>query len=1047
MRALSLSLRAFGPYWEKQEIDFTELGGESIFLITGPTGAGKTTIFDAICYALYGRASGSDRDQDSLRSHFATIDEPTEVQFRFTLNQKKYEVIRNPKQQKKKERGDGYTEEPAKAILYEVTDDTTTLISSRIKEVNETIEAKLGFDYEQFRKMVLIPQGEFRKLISENSKEREAILQKIFHTYFYEKITEELKLQSKELKEEIEHIEQTIQYEITKIQWTELEISNEDSIEIIKEKLVQEINRTKEKLAGCDKQKIQQQQVLNNAQNKLLAGKTLEEKFVEQMKLQKEQSELNETANRILQNKEKLKLAQKAIEIMPLENQSNARKKEWQDQLTKFTQQQEKVESLRKKYKSIEFTYNEAASKESERERLKEKVKLAKSQLDQVNNYLDLQKSAKQINSKKEQQQRQINSIEKEIIHIDNEMERMEDKLNKEQELTKTYYMKRQELDKGKDLIKQLENLYAENSKLQELRKSYKIYQQKHHEKLTKLEKLRAQYNTKDEEQKKQYAVLIAHHLEDGKPCPVCGSIEHPDKVVANEETIRESELEQLKKDLQLNEKEYLQFQEKFAECKSDGQSQRITVMKLYDQISNELTELDDKVILDTCNKWKDKVLALKQETVTLEQELTNLQELRMQRNGYKNKKEKIKQTFDQLLINFQKVSSETVKMETRLEELAKQLPKDIQDANDFKNQINEMEQTLNHQIASWENISQQYKRSYDELQKEKTILDQQKHFEENNRASFEKQYKLFSQAINVSGFQTIETYQEAKLSSEEQKIIESKVKAYDTRTEQIKFRLNELKKQIGNHSRPNVQELEQLVEEKQIELQNTSDTIHSLRLKINNDHLVENNIQEKLSKQKHLTENYFTIGELADLAHGNNQLKLSFERYVLASFLDEILIQANTRLDRLTEHRYQLIRSGQVAKRGAQSGLDLEVLDHHTGQQRSVKTLSGGEGFKAALSLALGLADVVQAHAGGVQMDTLFIDEGFGTLDEISLQQAIDCLKDLQESNRLLGIISHVPQLKNEIHAKLQIKPSHKGSRLAFTFGQENQYQRQLST
>lgn len=155
-----------------------------------------------------------------------------------------------------------------------------------------------------------------------------------------------------------------------------------------------------------------------------------------------------------------------------------------------------------------------------------------------------------------------------------------------------------------------------------------------------------------------------------------------------------------------------------------------------------------------------------------------------------------------------------------------------------------------------------------------------------------------------------------------------------------------------------------------------------------------------------------------------------------MASFLDEILSQANIRLDRMTEYRYQLIRSGQVAKQGAQSGLDLEVLDHHTGQQRSVKTLSGGEGFKASLSLALGLADVVQAHAGGIQMDTLFIDEGFGTLDETSLQQAIDCLKDLQDSNRLLGIISHVPHLKDEIHAKLEITPSPRGSTLAFSFG-----------
>lgn len=189
------------------------------------------------------------------------------------------------------------------------------------------------------------------------------------------------------------------------------------------------------------------------------------------------------------------------------------------------------------------------------------------------------------------------------------------------------------------------------------------------------------------------------------------------------------------------------------------------------------------------------------------------------------------------------------------------------------------------------------------------------------------------------------------------------------------------------------------------------------------------------MDDQGELASKYYDIAELAQLAKGDNHLRLSLERYVLASYLDEILVQANVRLDQMTDHRYQLIRSDAVAKRGAQSGLDLEIIDHHTGKQRSVRTLSGGEGFKTSLSLALGMADVVQAHAGGVQLDTLFIDEGFGTLDEISLEQAISCLRSLQDGNRLLGIISHVPQLKEEIPAKLQIRAGVRGSTLEFTF------------
>jgi len=234
LRVLTLEINAFGSYKNHQVIDFTELEEESIFLITGPTGAGKTTIFDAICYGLYGKASGSERDQEAFRSHFSSEDDYTSVKLTFSIKGREYRIERSPKQWKKKTRGDGFTEEPANAAFYTQTPEQDwKLEATKINEVNEAIEQLIGLDYEQFKKMIMIPQGEFRKLISENSREREEVLQKIFHTSFYRKITERLKEQSTELRSEIQQFENDIKQQFDKAGLEDTDAPTLEDIELL----------------------------------------------------------------------------------------------------------------------------------------------------------------------------------------------------------------------------------------------------------------------------------------------------------------------------------------------------------------------------------------------------------------------------------------------------------------------------------------------------------------------------------------------------------------------------------------------------------------------------------------------------------------------------------------------------------------------------------------------------------------------------------------------------------------------------------------------
>ncbi|WP_339214961.1 AAA family ATPase [Ornithinibacillus sp. FSL M8-0202] len=1036
MRAIKLSVTAFGPYLEKQVIDFELLGDESIFLITGPTGAGKTTVFDAICYALYGRASGSDRDQDSLRSHFAAIDEPTEVVFQFALNNCVYEIIRNPKQQKKKERGDGYTEEPAKAILYEIVNGEKQLLSSRIKDVNETIEEKLGFDYEQFRKMVLIPQGEFRKLISENSREREAILQKIFRTHFYEKMTDELKIQAKELETQMKKLEADMEYELSKIDWQHVEIEESDTNEVKLDKLRLEIEETENRATEQNEAIGKQREKLKLVEDKLRKASIIEEKFKEQQALLVEQQRLDQQKATMAEQKARLHLARTAQQLVPLEEQAAARQAEWQRQAKRLQEQEANLAQLNKEYGSVKQKYEEAISKESERETLKEEIKRGKEQLQLVNTYLELTKKMDKLEQKKIQANDKLTQTQMNLQKLEAKMKELETQLAEETTLTKAYYETRDALIEQEDRKKKLTEYQIESHKLIGLRQQYATAKRKYQEKQEHIKHLKAKYDKLQLAQNEQFAGWLAHELVPGEPCPVCGSTHHPNKAVQDTFEHNMEELEELKALIQKQELEFDAVQQDFVNHKTNGQTQRSYVDKLQAELETIFPGFANEQVQTVEANVTNEIDSIKRKLEGITTKLKEIKSIQDKKVTYQNKETELKQTFDLISKHMQELNDELLKTSAKAEELVKQLPNEVEDPTTFTNLVIEKEKQYEHVMVEWEQLKSSYEKINELRQKQTTVLEQVQGFEQETNDSYQLQKQKFLTAISENGFANIEEYHKVKLSLEQQKQLETEIETYEATVKRIQFRLEELNEQLEKVERVNLEALEAEANLCKEELQQMQERLLTIQSKQKHDEESRQRLKTIMQNNKVLETDYYIVGSLADLSSGNNALRLSFERYVLASFLDEILLQANVRLDRMTDHRYQLVRSGEVAKRGAQSGLDLEVMDHHTGITRSVKTLSGGEGFKAALSLALGLADVVQAHAGGVQLDTLFIDEGFGTLDEISLQQAIDCLKDLQESNRLLGIISHVPALKSEIHTKLVIEPSHRGSKLAFRFG-----------
>ncbi|WP_182199364.1 AAA family ATPase [Paraliobacillus salinarum] len=1033
MRAMTLELAAFGPYKEKQTIDFRSLGNETIFLVTGPTGAGKTSIFDAICFALYGRASGSDRDQDTFRSQFATSDEITYVSFTFELRGKQYLVHRKPKQPRKKERGEGFREDPTQAELYQLINDEKQLMYSKVKDVDGTVEALLGLDYDQFRKMIMIPQGEFRKLIAENSKAREEILQKIFQTYFYQEITEELKNQSKEKEKVIEQLEWKIDQELQTIDWLSFE-DEVDSKQII-DKLESQLSLNKQKEEALTTQQKETEARLQAKQQEYWQGVELANKFKQQQELMQEQHDLEQQKDAIAQKQEQVKWAKKAKQIELAENQYNERAEEAAVQKEKVNNQKNSVLNEQQQLEHIiekEKAYRESLEqKEKERQLVTEK----KQKLIKLQNYQAIKQKLATVNKERSQKDQSLQTKKQAKIDNQQRLNEIEQMSGDESNLTKQYYEVQQTNENAANMHQkslQFSNEFAELKKLRQhflkINEQYKQYE-------NQVIELRAHLKEIEENQKQAHAVMLAEQLVNGDPCPVCGSEHHPNIATQDKPAYSSKVYEEQKETLAKVEEEQKKFTNKYVQAKADGEAKRQVVDNLAEDLVITINDADEQMIQDLITKWKDKMETSDQELQQIRKQLNKISKLKEERKQLQESISVLDQDIEKIEKQVQDQYKTIWTYESQLQQLKEELPEEAFTVDNWEESLLREEQALAQWFYEWDKIEQKKNEQITKVDQAKTTLTSHESFLKELEVKKDKALKTFQEHLIANGFKDLLDYQKAKLTETQLDKLSAEIERFNQSETKVKEQLAFLTNQLqGKHS-PNIEALNENVKVEEEQLEKHRMELQQLKTKMTKLTEVITSVNH-LRDQKQEEESAFVdISALASLAQGQNHLRLSFERYVLASFLDEILLQANIRLDQLTEHRYQLLRSNQVAKKGAQSGLDLEVLDQYTGQQRSVKTLSGGEGFKTSLSLALGMADVVQAHAGGVQLETLFIDEGFGTLDDLSLAQAIECLKGLQQSNRMLGIISHVPQLKEEIYAQLQIIPSPNGSHASFTF------------
>ena len=1038
MRPIKLTISAFGPYASKQVIDFEELKGRNIFVISGKTGAGKTTIFDAISYALYGEASGESRETDSLRSHFADDNTETYVELEFELRGERYIVNRVPKQKKKRVRGDGYTEKTADATL--ILPDGKVI--TKVKNVTDKIIEILGITREQFKQIVMLAQGEFKKLLLADSVEREGIFRKIFNTYDFEKIQAELKDKAANLSKNRTKSKHEMEINLKNIKGEhDIVIDEYVDFPLVIEKLKDLLERDNNIYKTLNEEgkevdnKLQvknQEKAIIETNNNLLKEKEIITKALEEL-LSKE-DEYKNKAKAIIDGKNAKEV--KYIEDKLIETTKKLTKREEDYNLSL-----KNINSLKLKQEEANKLLQIEESKECYREKLSVEInnlnKLEEKiiELDSLNNkVMHLKQSAENsklqiINNKKETEELKKSKEEKEL-----QLKDIATLETKKVELESDIKAKNKTLDEVRELfkvIRSFQNTYIEhNNKAKE----YKEFE-------VEYKKVKENYEKMDDLYKKEQAGILASKLQENEPCPVCGSTNHPNKATIKEnlKIPTKEELKVAKENLDKLEKENLEKINNLTTLNSNKTT-------YLEQVNNHLSMLSATLNIDkTFNSETAKVV--KNLGTELKSVIDKLKDELLKVIDKISLKEKIEKELNLITTTINEREQSLIKLEeseknytteltqniTKIDEYKKEIPENITDLKTLNNLIEVKTKELNISKEKLAKLRLENENLAKKLEGENsTSKEINKSIEElkleiaNNKANF-------NEAIKEQGFDNIQTYEDAKLQISMVESLEKEVENYNSELKLTKAKQEDIinkTKDIVFMDITTIDEEIRSIQNNKKELESKLRELHAI---IVGNKTILKNVENLNIEFKEIEEEYKVVGELADLANGKKAPYISFERYILASYFEDIIEAANIRLEKMTGDRFSLIRKTSKSKGAGQKGLELEIYDNYTDSSRDVSSLSGGESFKASLSLALGLSDIVQSNAGGVSLDTMFVDEGFGTLDPQSLDNAIDSLLELQRGGRLVGIISHVEELKERIDAKLEVTSTSKGSKVEF--------------
>lgn len=1042
MKPQRLTISAFGPFAGKIEIPFREMGGKGLFLITGDTGAGKTTIFDAISFALFGESSGLVRPVDSLRSHFAQPGVKTYIELDFLHRGQEYILRRNPKYERPKKSGEGMTDEPPDASL---TYTDGTVITGNVR-VTEAVTQLIGINYKQFKQIAMIAQGEFLKLLLADHKERAEIFRRVFGTDLLERAQQELKKKERTAKIQLDDSCKAI------LQYTGLLLYSEEqsTLPLLQEwksepnlHRITEMTALTEQLIEQDEQALKKAKESQQVQQEELAlviaeytraeqgNQLLQELSAAKIKwqgLQERSAVMKELSQRI-------KWTSLAAErIFPLERM-------YVSELQNQMQLQQSMERLLQKEKETEETLaalevrlQKEQSAEPQREALAERISQFKALMPEYARLEQLRLIQRDLSARLQTLNTKWNTLTEEKESLQQKSTKLKVDLEESREAELRLLSIERDKDTAAQYRKALREIYQTIAKLEELQKASVNLQQDY---LKAEAEHKTQHRLCEEKESlyfRQQAGVLASRLEEQTPCPVCGSTEHPNKAVLFDGALSEEELSLLRAQRD-------KASEQLREASTQVHAARVQFDSVQESLSQRLGEVLPELSLQVglsavkatiVEKGTENTRRLEQ----LEQDYKHLSLLCENRKVWTQQLADIEKRMLEidpalLRVNEEKLS---VTMElnaktTDSSSLQDKLP--CASEQEGRALLLKAEQELAQQKEELKKSEQAVQNCKSDLASIRALKADTANRQEKQTMQLQQTEQSYRQALTEHGFSGEQAYHTALSDREQLETMQAELRAFEESVRFTEETIRRLTEESKGKSPQDLTELEQrrkLLEEKRAEYETVSGQI-ALRYRSNKATLQK--IQEELSKKERFEREYLMLSSLSKTASGElpGKQKLAFEQYVQASYFQRIIEEANKRLHRMTNGRFELLRKETADDFRSQSGLDLDVMDYYTGKLRSVRSLSGGESFKASLSLALGLSDVIQSHAGGVQIDTLFIDEGFGSLDSESLEQAIASLIALTEGNRLVGIISHVSELKERIDRKITVQKSVSGS------------------
>lgn len=1017
MRPLCLTMTAFGPYAAVQKLDFMELQDRTFFLIHGPTGSGKTTILDGMCFALYGDASGTQRDGKSMRSDHADGIMITEVVFDFAIGESRYQVKRVPEQERPKKRGEGTTTMLAQAELWSIPlAGEPTLITAKWLDVTRQIESILGFKSNQFRQVVLLPQGEFRKLLTANSSERQEIMQALFKTDLYRSIEEKLKDKASQLKK--------INDELTKQrQWVLQEAG------IVQERdLLESLQQNQQAIEKAALQIKSTSEELKEAQQAVSQGMAIQEKIKEKQLAQQFLAELTERKLSIDEERAQLVRATGAAGLFDAEKNVSTLAQDIVKLEENIKMYQTNVESGIEQQKKLQQEFEAEAAKEAERaeatrniihlQQLENKIILLQESLETVTlRQTEVHQAAKEKQDAElactlgQQNMDHLQAKQQQYMQIASQVGTLEVLWLEAQRLL----TKRKQLEDSRQAFAKLKHqVDAAETQLSDLDKA--------------VERARNSFLQLQHDWVQGQAALMASNLVAGSGCPVCGSTEHPRPAerIGNVPDERQIKTAQLQTET---------IDKKREQCRSGWSSlqtewntwgKRITdlVEELQGQAEIPLSELIQRA--HSVREQYEQAMAADRKVKEVAAQL----EKWMAEQALHNKKlDQVDETWRQADILYK--AAEAVVQERKMA-----IPEEFQAKGKLTAALQMAERKSQQYKIAWEQVQYNMQQGMQLLVKNQTILENAQSRLIDSKRHYKEEQQQFNERVASAGFIDREDYEKAKKSQAAMQLAAEKITAFDRDFNGAAIRLEQAAKAAADLVLPDIVQLQQVAEEMQQRYNEVLAAHANLETQIIRQRAWLNKILELNEKIGTIEAQYAVTGRLAEVANGGNEHKLTLQRFVLGTLLESVTVAANERLKMMSRNRYYLQRTFDRARKNAAGGLDLEVFDNYTGIARGVGTLSGGETFLASLSLALGLADVVQSYSGGIHLDTILVDEGFGTLDPESLDFAVKALIDLQQGGRLVGIISHVPELKERIDARLEVMTTERGSKACFKIG-----------